>query len=134
MSFELKYRSFVAVEELQPNECTIHRATNAEKTRRYWLLWFYVPRETDGVLEAFAVPVAPRGVYTESGPGGRTWGLNWIEGVKWMVSPSINVLDHKDARLVLAGAQPVGKSVWHQTPMIIGVPLDEVWTKPGATP
>jgi hypothetical protein len=71
---ELRYRSHVAIEDLAPGECTVHAARNSAAVR-WWNLWFYVPRETDGELEAFVVPVIPNGSYTETGPGGRSWGL-----------------------------------------------------------
>jgi len=126
---DLTYRSMVYVEDLKPNECTIHRAITAGGTR-YWLLWFYVARETDGFLEDFAVPVNPNGSYTEAVPYGKTWGLTkTTEGV-WQISPSINVANMSNdagARQMLVGQQPTGRSLWHQTPRLVGVPISQPW-------
>jgi hypothetical protein len=129
----LRYRSFLPIEELSLNECTIHRASNAG--RRWWNLWFFVLRETDGGEEAFVVPVAPGGDYTEDGPGGRTWGLKRPggPGSLWEVSPSINVLDDEGARALIAGHAPTGKSLWHQNVSIEGVSDADTWTT-GAPP
>jgi hypothetical protein len=123
----LTYRSFVSVEDLTPNECTIRRASRQDGSAKFWNLWFYVARETDGVLEAFVVPVIPNGVYTESGPGGRSWGLNHSSPDTWQISPSINVLNDDDARRVQVGESPTGQSLWHQTPAVVGVPDGEAW-------
>lgn len=122
---ELKYRGHVNVEELQPGECTIHRAKDGPKV--WWNLWWYVPRETDGQLEAFVVPVIPGGPYTEAGPGGRSWGLTRSGPGRWQIAPSINVLDDAGARRVVAGFAPTGRSLWHQTPAIVDVPEGESW-------
>jgi hypothetical protein len=117
----LRYRSFVQVEDLAVGECTIHRCSGSTAAR-WWLLWFYVPRETDGVPQDFCVPVAP-GSYTESGPGGKTWGLTRSGAGVWQVSPSINVLNTGDA---VAGPHAL-PSLWHQTPAITDVPEGERW-------
>ena len=133
----LRYRSRVTVDDLALNECTIHRASSSGAAR-WWLLWFYVTRDSDGQPEHFCVPVNPRGPYIESGPGGRTWGLNMPPATpydigpgtsNWQVSPSINVLANGDAA---AHGTPVG-SIWHQTPAILGVPVNEPWAT-GAAP
>jgi hypothetical protein len=123
----LQYRSHARIEELALGECTMHRAGTS--TARWWLLWVHVARETDGQSEDIAVPVIPGGQYTENGPGGRTWGLNKTGPGIWTVSPSINVLNDDDARLVVAGHAPTGQSLWHQTPDIVYVPDDEPWTQ-----
>ena len=123
MSFCLQYKSHALIEDLVLGECTIHRAASA--SGRWWILWFYVARETDGRPEDFAIPVNPNGSYVENGPGGRTWGLNRSEAGVWSISPSINV-ENTDARTVHAGDHPV-PSLWHQTPDIVYVPENEPW-------
>jgi hypothetical protein len=119
---ELRYRSSVDVEALAIDECTIHGAGN-DGGARWWNLWLCVNRETDGVADYFVVPVLPNGAFTESGPGGKTWGLSRAEPGAWQVSPSINVLN--------TGAVHPGEhaapSLWHQTPKIVGVPEGEAW-------
>jgi hypothetical protein len=60
---------------------------------------------------------------TSRAPGGRTWGLTKTGNGTWQVSPSINVLNDRDA---INGTHN-GPSLWHQTPSISGVPDDEVW-------
>jgi hypothetical protein len=102
----LAYRSKVMVEDLALNECTIHRAVAPTPGVFFWNLWFYVARETDGVPEAFVVPVNPGGSYTENGPGGRTWGFTRTGPTTWQVSPSIDVLNDEDARRATAKAVP----------------------------
>jgi hypothetical protein len=121
------YVSHARIEDLQLNECTVHRASNSSGAR-WWLLWFCVECETDCLHEVFCVPVAPRQQFTESGPGGRTWGLSEVgqsvSGVcNWAVSPSINVLDD---RATVAGEHD-SPSLWHQTPTILNVPDTEPW-------
>ncbi len=124
----LMYRPSVCVSELDLDECTVHRAGNSDGAK-WWLLWFRVARETDGVAEDFCVPINPNGAYTPDGPGGKTWGLcrssgpnEWNECV-WQVSPSINVLGTK----ALHPGETDGPSLWHQTPEIICVPDHEAW-------
>lgn len=120
----LHYRSFVDVGDLKLGECTVHRAVDGTGQRRYWNLWFYVARETDGVAEAFCVPVNPGGTYSEVA-GWKTWGLTKTgEGV-WQVSPSINVLGTREPH---PGEHPSAGSLWHQTPSIDGVPDADTWT------
>lgn len=120
------------VEDLALNECVIRPATNRDGAR-WWHLWFYVARETDGVPEAFEVPVSPGGAYTENGPGGRTWGLTMTSPGIWQISPSIKVLNDEDARTYHAGGEPTGKDLWHQTPRLVNVPATEPWAT-GAAP
>lgn len=56
----LTYKPGARIEDLGEGECTIRRCGNGTGAR--WLnLWFYVRRETDGVLEDFEVPVNPGG-------------------------------------------------------------------------
>lgn len=121
---ELRYRSLVYVEALNENDCTIHRAATPNRIR-YWILWFYV-KCTDGFHHSFAVPIIPNGIYTENGPGGRSWGLVKIVDGEWQISPSIHVGPDKaiDARLPNRG------SLWHETPRIVNAkPYDEIWMK-----
>jgi hypothetical protein len=132
MTTTLQYRPFVYVEQLSLNECTIHRAANADA--RWWLLWFYVLRETDSIAEDFAVPVNPNGAYTKDGvswrgfrPVGRTWGLTRTSMGVWQISPSINVVSDFGVQRVVAGPPARGRSIWHQTPTIVGVPESEPW-------
>lgn len=127
----LKYQSHARIEDLALYECTVHRASNASAAH-WWQLWFHVLRDSDGQPELFCVPVQV-GAYTENGPGGRTWGLSQPIAsaydrppgtANWMISPSINVLDDRDA---VAGTH-VHPSLWHQTPEVVGVPDTELWT------
>ena len=126
MTTTLQYRSFVMVEDLALNECTVRRTGNDAGTE-WWMLWFYVARETDGQPEAFAAPVAPGGTYTENGPGGRTWGLTETALGTWQIAPSINVLDTRELH---PSPHPTQGSLWHQTPAIVGVPNGEAWMTP----
>jgi hypothetical protein len=102
------------------DECTIHRA--ADDSKRWWLLWFRVNRETDGTPFDVAVPINPGGNYIADGPGGKTWGLTIALPNTWQVAPSINVL----ASAVHPGDHP-DPSQWHQTPVIVDVPDGEAW-------
>lgn len=129
----LRYRPHAQIEDLALGECTMHRASGSGSAR-WWLLWFYVRRDSDGEPETFCVPVNPLGSFSESGPGGRTWGLTCPEASaqlsapgtrNWMISPSINVLADGDA---LAGTHE-HPSLWHQTPEIVDVPDSEPWTQ-----
>lgn len=133
----LTYKPHAKIEDLALGECTVHRASGSGGPR-WWLLWFYVRRDTDGQPETFCVPVNPGGAFTEDGPGGRTWGLTKPEASSfepkpdtsnWMISPSINVLDSRDA---VAGTNAF-PSLWHQTPELLNVPHDEPWAN-GAAP
>jgi hypothetical protein len=129
----LRYRSFVEVEHLALNECTIHRAGDGG-SRRWWNLWFYVLRDTDGGPQAFVVPVAPCGVYSENAPGGRTWGLTKVGDGQWQIFPSINVIVNEvGGHSVVTGHAPTGRSLWHHTPLIEGVSDADTWTT-GAAP
>jgi hypothetical protein len=124
---DLVYRSFVNVEALTLNECTIHAASEAPD-KRWWQLWFFVARETDGQAEAFVVPVAPGGLYNEHGPGDRrTWGFTDVGGGAWQIDPSIDVVQDADATLIHPGPHPTLPSLWHQTPRVVGVPTNERW-------
>jgi len=127
---ELAYRPSALIEDLQPSECTIHRAGLSDG-RRWWLLWFCVYREDRaGQTVTIAVPVNPNGPYVEAGPGGRTWGLRPAGPGRWQVNPSI---DAKGERTAVPGfLQHPAPSIWHQTPAIVDVPADEAWQS--ATP
>ena len=118
------YRSFVDVGDLQVGECTIHHADDG-KGARFWHMWFRVNRDSDGQPDTFLVPVIPGGAYTESGPGGRSWGLNRSRTVStgWDISPSINVLDTGE----LHPGPHAAPSLWHQTPTVVEVPDGEAW-------
>ena len=129
----LLYQPRVSMGDLALGECTIRRA-RALDGKCWWNLWFYVARETDGIPERFAVPVNPNGSFTESGPGGRTWGLTRMAAGVWQVAPSIHVLDDAGRGAILAGQPrpPESRSLWHQTPALVGVPEDEAWISGGA--
>lgn len=118
---ELTYRSNAHVDDLALNECTMRACE--DKDVRYWHLWFYVARESDGAPEHFCVPMNPGGSFLENGPGGKTWGLMRTAPGTWQVSPSINVLATKQ---IHPGPHEEA-SLWHQTPALIGVPDDEPW-------
>jgi len=120
----LHYRAHAQVEDLGVNECTIHRASGSTAAR-WWQLWFRVARETDGVVEDFAVPVEPNGAYREDGPGGKTWGLSRAGAGVWQISPSIDVKE--DSRDAHGPNEHPGQSAWHQTPAIVDVPEGERW-------
>jgi hypothetical protein len=122
---DLAYRSFVLVEDLQPGECTVHRAKSADGAN-WWLLWMHVYRQDrPGVLIDLAVPVAPHASYTETGPGGRTWGLAPAGSGRWLVSPSVDAKSEKDP--VPGHAQDTRPSIWHKNPVLVGVPDGEAW-------
>jgi hypothetical protein len=131
----LIYRSRVEIDDLAIGECTIRRCSNSNAAR-WWQLWFHAVRDTDGQPEWFSVPVQI-GNYIENGPGGKTWGLSLpvatqhdVPGTNvWAISPSINALDNRHAT---AGSHS-NQSIWHHTPEIIGVPIDEKWST-GAAP
>lgn len=126
----LAYRSFVPVEALKPNECTIHRAADSEG-RRWWLLWANVYRDDKvGELIDIAVPVNPGGGYIEAGPGGKTWGLNDVGGGIWAISPSINVIDVAGSHRAHPGPHQTAQSIWHQTPCLVGMPTPYQWGAP----
>lgn len=119
---ELRYRSFVGVEDLEVGECTMHRCANGSGPE-YWHLWCRVLREDNGQPLDFCVPVNVGGAFIESGPGGKTWGLTRAGMDRWQFSPSINVLgDHE----LHPGAHDA-PSMWHQTPAVVGVPPSESW-------
>lgn len=123
---DLHYRSRAHVDDLLVGECTIYRAGDSSG-RRWWLLWFRAPRDTDGGEEDFAVPVNPNGSFLENGPGGKTWALNrgYSESGSgtWQITPSINV---EDTRELHPNGQ-TSTSLWHHTPTISGVSDDEPW-------
>ncbi|MGO9832603.1 MAG: hypothetical protein ACLP1X_00130 [Polyangiaceae bacterium] len=125
--FVLRYRAGVLLSDLRENECTIHRATTADRTATYWLLWFYVRRGTDQELEDFAVPIIPRGTYQETGPGGRSWGFTDQGGGVWALAPSINVLQSAVGKMFQPGEHPALPSLWHKTPSVENVPTGEPW-------
>ena len=118
---ELRYKGLVPVEDLAIGECTVHRAGN-DSGAKWWLLWFRVDREDGGGPFDVAVAINPSGGYVESGPGGRTWGLQRAGAGTWQVSPSINVL----ADQVHPGPH-ASPSMWHQTPRVVDVPDGEPW-------
>jgi hypothetical protein len=124
----LRYKSGVMVEELAIGDCCIHRVSGSDGKPAYWHLWFYVAREDNGAPETFAVPIIPRGAYTETGPGGRSWGFTDQGGGTWQISPSINVVNlDATGHEVVAGPNAHQQSIWHQTPAVIGVPTGEPW-------
>lgn len=55
----LSYRSFVQVDDLAINECTIRRATDGWS--RWWQLWCSVPHASDGHAELLGVAVIVNG-------------------------------------------------------------------------
>ena len=129
----LQYRAGTSPDDLRPGECVV-RGSRAEdglgrlvseqtsgtgKTVSFWNLWFCAIREDNGQQELFAGPVNPRGPYIEKSQNNRrTWGLADLGGGCWQISPSIHFTPDV----------PGGKSVWHQTPTIVGVPAGEPWT------
>lgn len=122
----LRYRGYhIDIDELEVGECTI-RSTRNEAGASWYTLWFRVLRDSDGQPDTFSVPFNPNGLYLENGPGGKTWGLTMSWPGAWQVAPSINVLNTRDPH---PGEHP-SPSLWHQTPMIVGVPSGgEPWMK-----
>jgi len=122
----LTYRSFVDVDSLAVDECTIHRCSGV--AGRWWILWARVLRETSGPRGSagepmvFGVAVTPNGPPGQ-GPGGKTWALAPAGPGRWQANPSINVLVGGD---IHQGEHPEA-SQWHQTPAIVGVPTGETW-------
>lgn len=122
---ELRYRSFVDVEDLEVGECTMHRCLNGNGPAEYWHLWCRVLREDNGQSLDFCVPVNPGGAFDENGIGGKTWGLTRAGDGRWQFSPSINVLADRQ----LHPGPHDAPSMWHQTPAVVGVPDGEAWTR-----
>lgn len=120
----LKYRPHAMIEDLAVGECTIRRTQSTDGNTVYPALWFNVLRETDGVAEDFEVPVTPGGAATESGTGGRTWGMTLTAPGTWEVTPSINVLETRE---IHPGEHPTLGSLWHQYVTIVGAPAGEWW-------
>lgn len=120
----VSYHMDCGVEDLQVGECTMHRTTDPDGSR-YWHMWFRMLREDNGQPFDFVVPMNPNGGYTESGPGGKAWGLTRVGGLMtwWQVSPSINVLNTGEVH----PGEHATPSLWHQTPTIQGVPTDAPW-------
>ena len=118
----LRYRGYhVDPSELAIGECTIRPAGNEHGT--WWHLWAYVLREDNGQPVIIGCPLHVNGGYSESGPGGKTWGFTRSGPNTWQVAPSINVLVHGE---VHPGDHP-SPSMWHQTPAIVDVPDVETW-------
>ncbi len=125
---ELRYRSFVEVDDLGVGECTV-KVCVAENGVRFWHMWVRVLRDGGQPL-VFCVPVAPNVVGPSDGPpGGKTWGLCRSGLNRWQIAPSINVLESKD---VHPGLHPTERSIWHQTPALVEVPDLERWQLEGA--
>lgn len=120
----LSYRSFAEVDLLELNECTIHRCTGGPGGD-YWHIWFRVLRDSDGEVDTFCVPIIPNGNYTETGPGGKSWGFYHTGRMTWSPTPSINVLNTRELH---PGTHPDIPSLWHQTPTVINVPDNERWS------
>lgn len=120
----LHYRSFLEVDDLELNECTVHRC--GDGTHLWWQLWFYVAQQTDGQPRAFCVPIIPNGEYTEV-DGRKMWGATRVGDVIgwWRVSPSINVLVTRE---VQPGVHEEIGSLWHDTVQMVNVPDGERWT------
>lgn len=107
----LVYRAVLCIGDLALNECTI-RSARAPEGARWWQLWALV-RQAIGETFYVGVPVNPNGPFLETGPSGRrTWGLTRASATDWHISPSIDV----------------GPGLWHETPVIVGVPEGERWT------
>ena len=123
----LRYKAGADQDSLGLGECVVRGACKVSGAH-WWMLWFYVARDSDGATELFAVPVAPNGTYAEDGPGGRTWGLTRTSTPgAWQVSPSIDVWSDEDNRRKERGEPRQDPSEWHQTPTIVDVPDGEAW-------
>ena len=121
MPDELTYRSAVEIDALGIGECTIRRAVDGDVA--YWRLWFCVARDSDAQVDVFSVPIHPGGGYEATPRWGKTWGFQRTGDGAWQVSPSINVLGSRDPH---PGEHPEA-SLWHHTPLVIGVPDGEIW-------
>ena len=130
MSYTLRYRSYVPVEDLAIGECTV-RATGNNAGAAWWQLWFRVLREDNGQPIDVAVPINPNGSFVEAGPGGKTWGITRTDPVSttWIVAPSVNVLHTADLH---PGDHPE-PSMWHQNVAVDGVSASDLWIT-GAPP
>ena len=126
----LNYKPGALVDDLEVGDCVMRPATTQDGGARFWHLWFRFVRVTDGAEQNACVPMNPGGAYNESGPGGKTWGLTNVVPGLWQVAPSINVLSSGAPH---PGEHPTEVSVWHETPEIAGVPVDEPWAT-GAAP
>jgi len=118
----LTYHTGCEIEDLAVGECVIRACSNSG-AMNWWQLWFRVLRDTDGQPDIFSVPVDPSGTYNARGAGGKTWGLVSAGPNQWQISPSINVENTRDAHA--DGYTP--SSLWHHTPMLVGVPADARW-------
>lgn len=127
--FTLQYAGYhIEPEDLKIGECTIRPTRTLDGQATYYRLWFYVARNTDGAPEMFGVALIVNGSFTESGPGGRSWGFTRASAGAgaWQISPSINVLGVV-SRETHAGEHPSLGSVWHHTPIVVDVPDGEPW-------
>jgi hypothetical protein len=118
----LVYRPVDRIGDLALGECTVRGARDGEG-RAWWQLWTWVRRADTGEPFYVGVPVNPNGPYLETGPSGRrTWGLTRTAERDWQVSPSVDVV---------GAERPDGSrepSLWHETPVVVGVPPGERWT------
>lgn len=112
------YKPFAEVDSLAVGEATIHRA-RSPGAAEWWNLWFWVIDAVDGQPMPVAVPIIPDGSFTETGPGGRSWGLSAASD-GWRVTPSVNVLND-GAKTVHPGEHTVA-SHWHDYVTLVGVP------------
>lgn len=115
----LRYIADAEVGDLLVDTCVFQRDGEGP----YWLLWFYVRRDTDGIEETMGVLVNPNGGPVPPAKEGdrRVWGLKRTEepGI-WQVSPSIDV---KESR------KPDAPSIWHHTLTIVDVPEPLPWER-----
>ncbi len=129
----LRYRSHVMIGDLALDDCTIHRC-GLSTGAKWWNLWFRIIREDglrgsneDGSID-ICVPLNPNHDFVPNGPGGRHWGFTKTGAGIWTVFPSVNVLADNGTH-VHPGEYPNGKSIWHHTPDVAGVPDDEPWSR-----
>jgi hypothetical protein len=127
MSVDFRYKPGAMAEDLEVGEATVRRASKGGSGPAWWELWLHVERDDHTGDEYVAVAVAPSGGFTETGPGGRTWGMSRSAPGTWAVMPSINVLSDVDATRVHPGPHPSLPSIWHEYATLVGVPEGEPW-------
>jgi hypothetical protein len=106
---------------LADNECTIF--CSGGDARFKWYLRICYRQKTDGELAECAVPVFPNADAPEGKPG---WGLKRVKDGCWQVSPSIKITTSRPDPSDPSRQQEV--ELWHETPVVVGVPEEERWT------
>ena len=121
--FELRYRPEVFPQGPEPvipspGECGVWRSRGDTE----WYFSFAFLRTTDGKPEHRSIPIV---VGRDLAPGERGWSLKKAAPGRWQIHPSISCLEYVKDK----DEQPKSVEVWHETPVIVGVPDEEPWTR-----